>query len=41
MYIIHSQALKEENEGRIVFCNNGSFYVAIGNDAILLNIQDY
>ena len=31
------ETLKEENEGRIVFCNNGSFYVAIGNDAILLN----
>ena len=31
------EVLKEENKGRIVFCNNGSFYVAIGNDAILLN----
>ena len=31
------EVLKEENEGRIVLCNNGGFYVAIGNDAILLN----
>ena len=40
-FCVMMEALKEENEGRIVFCNNGSFYVAIGNDAILLNIQDY
>lgn len=31
------EILKEEHKGRIVLCNNGSFYVAIGNDAILLN----
>ena len=31
------EILKEEHKGRIIFCNNGSFYVAIGNDAILLN----
>ena len=31
------EILKEKNGGRIVFCNNGSFYVAIGNDAIALN----
>ena len=31
------EILKEEDKGRIVLCNNGSFYVAVGNDAILLN----
>ena len=31
------EILKEKNSGRIVLCNNGSFYVAIGNDAIALN----
>ena len=31
------EILKEKNGGRIVLCNNGSFYVAIGNDAIALN----
>ena len=31
------EVLKEENKGRIVLCNNGGFYVAVGNDAILLN----
>ena len=31
------EILKEEHKGRIVLCNNGSFYVAIGNDAIALN----
>ena len=31
------EVLKEEHKGRIVLCNNGSFYIAIGNDAVLLN----
>ena len=31
------EILKEEHKGRIVLCNNGSFYIAIGNDAVLLN----
>ena len=31
------EILKEEHKGRIIFCNNGSFYVAIGNDETLLN----
>ncbi len=31
------EVLKEENKGRIVLCNNGSFYIAVGNDAITLN----
>ena len=31
------EILKEEHKGRIVLCNNGNFYVAVGNDAILLN----
>ena len=30
------EILQERNDGRIVFCNNGSFYIAIGRDAILL-----
>lgn len=31
------EILQERNDGRMVFCNNGSFYIAIGRDAILLN----
>ena len=31
------EILKEEHKGRIVLCNNGSFYIAVGNDAVLLN----
>ena len=31
------EILKERNAGRIVLCNNGNFYTAIGNDAIALN----
>ena len=31
------EILKRRNAGRIVLCNNGNFYTAIGNDAIALN----
>ena len=31
------EILKRRNSGRIVLCNNGNFYTAIGNDAIALN----
>ena len=29
--------LQKKNEGKIVICNAGNFYVAIGKDAVLLN----
>ena len=29
--------LQKREEGRIIFCNAGEFYVAIGKDAVLLN----
>lgn len=29
--------LKEQNKGKIIIVRNGAFYIAIGNDAILLN----
>lgn len=31
------EILQEKNKGKIVICNIGNFYVAIGADAILLN----
>lgn len=31
------EILQEKNKGKIVICNTGSFYIAIGKDAILLN----
>lgn len=29
--------LKEQNKGKIIIVRNGAFYIAVGNDAILLN----
>ena len=31
------EILQEKNKGKIVICNIGNFYVAIGTDAVLLN----
>ena len=31
------ELLQEKNKGKIVFCNTGNFYVAIGKDAVILN----
>ena len=31
------ELLQRKEKGRIVFCNMGNFYVAIGKDAVLLN----
>lgn len=31
------EILQEKNKGKIIICNTGSFYIAIGKDAILLN----
>lgn len=31
------ELLQEKNRGKIVFCNAGNFYVAIGKDAVILN----
>ena len=31
------EILQEKNKGKIVICNIGNFYVAIGADAVLLN----
>lgn len=31
------ELLQIKNRGKIVFCNAGNFYIAIGKDAILLN----
>lgn len=31
------ELLQQKNKGKIVFCNTGNFYIAIGKDAVLLN----
>ena len=31
------ELLQKNNQGKIVFCNAGNFYIAIGKDAVLLN----
>lgn len=31
------ELLQEKNKGKIVLCNAGNFYIAVGKDAILLN----
>ncbi len=31
------ELLQKKEKGKIVFCNSGNFYVAIGKDAVLLN----
>ena len=31
------EMLQEENKGKIVMCNAGNFYIAVGKDAIFLN----
>ena len=31
------ELLQKKNQGKIVFCNAGNFYIAIGKDAVLLN----
>lgn len=31
------ELLQIKNKGKIVFCNAGNFYIAIGKDAVLLN----
>ena len=32
------ELLQEKENGKIVMCNLGNFYVAIGKDATLLNV---
>ena len=36
-FSIMMELLQEKNKGKIVFCNAGNFYVAIGKDAVILN----
>lgn len=36
-FSIMVELLQEKNRGKIVFCNAGNFYVAIGKDAVILN----
>ena len=36
-FSIIMELLQEKNRGKIVFCNAGNFYVAIGKDAVILN----
>ena len=31
------EMLQEENKGKIVLCNAGNFYIAVGRDAVFLN----
>ena len=31
------ELLQKKNDGKIVICNMGNFYISIGKDAILLN----
>lgn len=31
------ELLQEKEKGKIIFCNAGNFYIAIGKDAVLLN----
>ncbi len=31
------ELLQKKNQGKIIFCNAGYFYIAIGKDAVLLN----
>ena len=31
------ELLQQKNKGKIIFCNAGNFYIAIGKDAVLLN----
>ena len=36
-FSIMMELLQEKNKGKIVFCNAGNFYIAIGKDAVILN----
>ena len=36
-FSIMMELLQEKNKGKIVFCNTGNFYIAIGKDAVILN----
>ncbi len=31
------ELLQKKNQGKIIFCNTGNFYIVIGKDAVLLN----
>ena len=31
------ELLQKKNQGKVVFCNTGNFYIAIGKDEVLLN----
>lgn len=31
------ELLQQKNKGKVIFCNAGNFYIAIGKDAVLLN----
>ena len=31
------EILQEKNKGKIIICNSGNFYIAVGKDAVLLN----
>lgn len=32
------ELLQQKNKGKIVFCNTGNFYIAIGKDLSLIHI---
>ena len=36
-FSIMMELLQEKNKGKVVFCNAGNFYIAIGKDAVILN----
>ena len=31
------EILQSKNKGKIIICNSGNFYIAVGKDAVLLN----